>query len=94
MTLDEEALERWKVQHGRPADATVASLKDDPELVTEIQAGIDDANKAVSRAESIRRFRVLGTDLTEASGHLTPKLSVRRHLVTKDFGTEIEELYS
>jgi len=94
VTLDEEALERWKVEHGSPADATVASLKDDPELLTEIQAAIDDANEAVSRAESIRRFRVLGTDLTEASGHLTPKLSVRRHLVTKDFGTEIEELYS
>ncbi len=94
VSLEEEALQRWKVQHGRPAGATVASLRDDPGLVTEIQAAIDDANKAVSRAESIRRFRVLGTDLTEASGHLTPKLSVRRHLVTKDFGTEIEELYS
>ena len=94
LTLDEEALAHWKERHGKPADATVASLRDDPELVAEIQAAIDDANKAVSRAESIRRFRVLGTDLTEAGGHLTPKLSVRRYLVTKDFADEIEELYS
>ena len=93
LTLDDEALAHWKEQHGKPADATVASLRDDPELVAEIQAAIDDANKAVSRAESIRRFRVLGTDLTEAGGHLTPKLSVRRYLVTKDFANEIEELY-
>jgi long-chain acyl-CoA synthetase len=94
VTLDEEALQHWKQQHGKPADATIATLRDDPELVAEIQAAIDDANKAVSRAESIRRFRVLGTDLTEADGHLTPKLSVRRYLVTKDFATEIDALYS
>ena len=94
VTLDEEALEQWKEKHGRPAGATLASLRDDPELVAEIQAAIDDANKAVSRAESIRRFRVLGTDFTEAGGHLTPKLSVRRYLVTKDFATEIDALYS
>ncbi len=94
VTLDEEALEQWKDKHGKPAGATLASLRDDPELVAEIQAAIDDANKAVSRAESIRRFRVLGTDFTEAGGHLTPKLSVRRYLVTKDFATEIDALYS
>ena len=94
VTLDEEGLAHWKEQHGKLADATVASLTDDAELVAEIQAAIDDANKAVSRAESIRRFRVLGTDLTEAGGHLTPKLNIRRYLVTKDFATEIEALYS
>ena len=93
VTLDEEALQRWKEKHGK-AIATVASLRDDAELVAEIQAAIDDANNAVSRAESIRRFRVLGTDFTEAGGHLTPKLSLRRYLVTKDFATEIDALYA
>ncbi len=71
ITLDPEALEFWKKQHGRPADATPAELRDDPELIAEIQLAVDDANQAVSRAESIRRFRILGTDFTEDNGYLT-----------------------
>src|SRR6202035_3908808 len=55
VTLDPEALEFWKKQHGKPADATPADLASDTDLTAEIQAAVDDANKAVSRAESIRR---------------------------------------
>jgi long-chain acyl-CoA synthetase len=94
ITLDEEALEFWKKQHGRPADATPAQLSDDPELIAEIQLAVDDANKAVSRAESIRRFRILGTDFTEDNGYLTPSLKVRRHVVTEDFAAEIDAIYA
>jgi long-chain acyl-CoA synthetase len=93
VTLDPEALEFWKKQHGKPADATAADLADDPDLVAEIQVAVDDANKAVSRAESIRKFRILGTDFTEESGHLTPSLKVRRNVVAKDFAAEIAALY-
>jgi long-chain acyl-CoA synthetase len=94
ITLDPEALEHWKQQHGKPASATAAELATDPDLVAEIQAAVDDANKAVSRAESIRRFRVLGTDFTEDSGHLTPSLKIRRSVVLKDFAADIDALYS
>jgi len=94
VTLDLEALDFWKKQHGRPADATPAQLADDPELIAEIQLAVDDANKAVSRAESIRRFRILSTDFTEDNGYLTPSLKVRRHVVTKDFAAEIEAIYA
>jgi len=94
VTLDPEAFEHFKQRHGKPAEATPSDLADDADLLAEIQAAVDDANKAVSRAESIRKFRVLGTDFTEASGHLTPSLKVRRGIVTKDFGAEIEALYS
>jgi long-chain acyl-CoA synthetase len=93
ITLDEEGLEFWKKQHGRP-DATLADLRDDPELIAEVQLAVDDANKAVSRAESIRRFRILDTDFTEANGYLTPSLKVRRNMVTKDFAAEIEAIYA
>jgi long-chain acyl-CoA synthetase len=94
IALDDEALEHWKQQHGRPANATVVDLADDPELLAEIQAAVDDANQAVSRAESIRRFRILDADFTEESGHLTPSLKVRRNVVLKDFGPDIEALYA
>jgi long-chain acyl-CoA synthetase len=93
VTLDAEALEPWKKQHGKPAGATAADLADDPDLTAEIQAAVDDANQAVSRAESIRRFRVLDVDFTEENGYLTPSLKVRRGVVVKDFAADIEALY-
>ncbi len=94
VTLDTDALDFWKQQHGKPASATPSDLADDPELIAEVQAAVDDANKAVSRAESIRKFRILSSDFTEASGHLTPSLKVKRSVVMKDFAAEIEILYA
>ncbi|MGI9005100.1 MAG: AMP-dependent synthetase/ligase [Streptosporangiaceae bacterium] len=94
ITLDPEALEYWTSQHGKPAGATAADLAGDPELNSELQAAVDDANQAVSRAESIRKFLVLSADFTEESGHLTPSLKVKRNVVAKDYEQEIEALYS
>ena len=71
-----------------------SALTGDPDLIAELQAAVDDANKAVSRAESIRRFHVLDTDFTEQAGYLTPSLKLRRNVVTKDFADQIEALYS
>ncbi len=90
ITLDEEGLEFWRKQHGRPDGADVS---DDPELIADIQAAVDDANKAVSRAESIRRFRILPSDFTESNGYLTPSLKVRRNVVIKDYAADIDALY-
>jgi long-chain acyl-CoA synthetase len=94
VTLDPESLEHWKQQHGRPATATVAELAADPELIAEIQGAVDEANKAVSRAESIRKFAILAVDFTEETGHLTPSLKVKRSVVAADFAAQIEALYS
>jgi long-chain acyl-CoA synthetase len=93
VTIDTDALGFWKERRGRPATASLADLADDPDLVAEIQAAVDDANKAVSRAESIRRFRILSTDFTEQSGHMTPSLKVRRNVVARDFAAEIDAMY-
>jgi long-chain acyl-CoA synthetase len=94
ITLDPEAVRTWLARRNRPADTSLASLADDPDLIAELQTAVDDANKAVSRAESIRRFRVLATDFTEEAGYLTPSLKLRRSMVMKDFADEIEALYS
>jgi long-chain acyl-CoA synthetase len=94
ITLDPEAVRTWLARRNRPADTSLSQLTDDPDLIAELQAAVDDANKAVSRAESIRRFRVLDTDFTEQAGYLTPSLKLRRNIVTKDFADQIEALYS
>ncbi len=94
ITLDEEAAGPWQARHPRLAGASLAELAAAPELIAEIQTAVDEANKAVSRAESIRRFRVLPADFTERSGYLTPSLKVRRGVVAKDFAADIDALYS
>ena len=94
ITLDPEALGPWKQAHGKPADATVAALRDDPDLVADVQAAVDDANQAVSRAESIRKFRILDVDFTQEAGQLTVKLGIRRSVLLKDFAADIDALYA
>jgi long-chain acyl-CoA synthetase len=94
ITLDAEALDTWKERHGKPAGAAIASLRDDPELIAEVQNAVDDANKAVSRAESIRRFRILDVDFTQENGQLSAKMGIRRNVLLKDFAAEIDALYS
>jgi len=94
ITIDPEAFGPWKEKHGKPADGTVADLRNDPDLLADIQAAVDDANKAVSRAESIRRFRVLDVDFTQEQGHLSAKLGIRRSVLAKEFAGEIDALYS
>ena len=94
ITLDEEALGPWKEQHSVPADTPLESLRENPELIAAIQTAVDDANKAVSRAESIRRFRILDTDFTQEKGQLSAKLGIRRTVLMKDFATDVEALYS
>ena len=93
VTIDEEALPAWKEAHGKPKEAPVADLADDPDLRSEIQAAIDDANQAVSRAEAIRNFRILPSDFSVEGGQLTPSLKVKRSVVATECASEIEALY-
>jgi long-chain acyl-CoA synthetase len=94
ITIDREAFGPWKERHGKPAEATVADLREDPDLVASVQHAVDDANKAVSRAESIRKFRILQDDFTQEDGHLSAKLGIRRSVLAKEFAQDIEALYS
>jgi len=94
VTIDPEAFESWKARHGKPSDATVADLRDDPDLRAEVQEAVDDANKAVSRAEAIKKFRILDVDFTQEDGHLSAKLGIKRSVLAKEFASEIDALYS
>jgi long-chain acyl-CoA synthetase len=94
ITLDPEALGPWKERHGKPAGATVAELREDPDLIAAVQDAVDDANKAVSRAESIRKFRILDGDFTQEAGQLTVKLGIRRSVLMKDYAADVDALYS
>ena len=93
VTIDQDALKSW-VTNNKKDGASMTDLVNDPDLIAVVQTAVDDANKAVSKAESIRKFTILPTDFTIAGGHLTAKLSVKRHVVAKEFAKEIEALFT
>ena len=94
ITIDPESFPTWLEQAGRPAETELADVVDDPALHAVVQAAIDDANKAVSKAESIRKFTILPFDWTEATGQLTPSMKLKRNVVQKECADDIAALYS
>jgi len=94
VTLDEEALPGWLQRHGLPASTSVVEAAESPAVKAAVQELINRANQSVSQAEAIKSFRIVPSDFTEASGHLTPSMKVKRAQVMKDFENVIEEMYS
>ncbi|MFH9348481.1 AMP-dependent synthetase/ligase [Kitasatospora sp. NPDC017646] len=93
ITIDPDFFPKWKELNGKPATATVAELADDPDLLAALQSAVDDGNAAVSHAEAVKKFRLLDTEFSEESGHLTPSLKLKRNVVLKDYAAEVEALY-
>ncbi len=92
LAVDELALREWASDHG--LDATDPDeLLHHEQLRADLQAAVDEANRSVSKAESIREFAILPRDLTIESGELTPTLKVRRSVVAKTYESVVEELY-
>ncbi|MCR6031911.1 AMP-binding protein [Nocardioides sp. zg-579] len=92
VTLDREALPVWAEARGKSAD--IEELVDDADLRAEIEAAVEDANKAVSKAESIRKFSILTAEWTEEGGQLTPSLKLKRNVVMREFRSDVDALYS
>lgn len=93
IAIDPEAFDVWKSHHSKAAEASVEDLREDPDLVAEIELAIKDANQHVSHAESIRKFRILPCDFTVLTGELTPTLKVKRNVVAEKFADEIAAIY-
>jgi long-chain acyl-CoA synthetase len=93
ITVDQDMLKGWIAANGK-AGATIETLVNDPDLIAVIQTAVDDANKAVSKAESIRKFTILPKDFTIAGGQLTAKLSLKRHVIAEQYAAEITALFA
>ena len=94
ITIDTEAFPGWKERHHKDSEASVSDLVDDPDLRSEIELAVKEANQAVSKAEQIRKFRVLPVDFTEDTGELTPTLKVKRKIVAEKFAADIDALFA
>ena len=93
VTIDQEMLKGW-INANNKAGATIDTLVNDPDLIAVIQTAVDEANKAVSKAESIRKFVILPNDFTIAGGELTAKLSLKRHVIGQKYAAEITALFT
>ena len=93
ISLDAEMLPIWLANNGGNTAMTVAEAAASPIVLNEVQRAIDQVNKTVSKAESIRKFVVISSELTEASGHVTPSLKIKRAQVMKDFAPIIDDIY-
>ncbi|MFJ8442613.1 AMP-dependent synthetase/ligase [Kitasatospora griseola] len=97
LTLDPEAVEQFlRQQPPTPAARTVdvtSAVPAHPAVLASLAEAVQAVNSTVSRAESIRRVRVVGGDFTEERGLLTPSLKVRRQAVSTAYRRDIEQLY-
>lgn len=93
ISLDPEMLPIWLSNNGLDKNLTLAQAAKAPKVLAEIQVAIDRVNKNFSKAESIRKFTVIGQELSEESGHLTPSLKIKREVVLRDFAPAIDEIY-
>jgi long-chain acyl-CoA synthetase len=93
VSLDPEMLPIWLGNNGLDKGMTLAQASKEPKVIAEVQIAVDRVNKNFSKAESIRKFVILGQELSEESGHLTPSLKVKREIVLRDFSPVIEEMY-
>lgn len=94
VTIDPESFPGWLKQTGKPESSTIESMITDPDLVAEIQKAVDEANKAVSNAEAIKKFTILPVDWTEEGGQLTPSMKLKRNVVMKEYASEVDALYA
>ena len=93
ITLDREMLPGWLRNHGLP-EMDVVEASTNPQVLAALDRAVARTNRAVSRAESIRTYRVLTTDFTEANGLLTPSLKVKRNQVLREYADTIADIYA
>ncbi len=93
ITLDQDALPQI-LSANNIDQSPMADLVSDPNLRALVQKAVNSANEAVSNSEAIKKFSILLEDLTIDNGYLTPKMSIRRHLIVQDFAKDIDALYN
>ena len=94
ISLDEEAVKKWKANHNIPEHTSIKDLAKNAVLRSEIQDAVNQANQTVSHAEGIKKFRIVSRDFTEDKGEVTPSLKLKRFVVAKNFADDISWIYS
>ena len=91
--LDPEAAAVWATAHGKPG-ATPTELAADPDVIAEVQAGVDEINQQFAQVEQIKRFTLVGEEWLPDSDVLTPTSKLKRRGVNARYAAEIEAMYA
>jgi long-chain acyl-CoA synthetase len=91
VALDDDKLDEYAERHGLHGDP--AERRNDERIRDEVQQAVDDANKLVSRAESIREFAIVDRQFTADNDELTPTMKLRRGTIIEHFSADIESIY-
>ena len=94
VTIDPESWPAWLAQNSIPANTTIAEMTQDPRLTAVVQSAVDEANKAVSHAEAIKKFSIVPVDWTEEGGQLTPSLKIKRRVIMEEHASDVSSLYA
>jgi long-chain acyl-CoA synthetase len=92
LTLDPDEATKLAARIG--IDAQPETLARDPRVHAELQKEIDAVNQKLARIEQIKRFAILGHDLSQAEGELTPTLKVKRMVVYDKYADVFAALYA
>jgi long-chain acyl-CoA synthetase len=93
ISLDPEMVPVWAQSNGIEGEMTLAEATKNPQIHEELQRAVNEVNERFSQAEQVRAFEVLDVELTEASGHLTPSLKIKRNRVMEDFASQVGRIY-
>ncbi len=92
VTLDAEEVVPWAQQQGLPGD--LEALARHPDVRALVQAHLDKANEKYAQVEKVKKIAILGHDLSQETGELTPTLKVKRNVVNEKYRALFDELYA
>ena len=93
ISLDPEMVPVWAQGNGIEGEMSLADATKHPQIREELQRAVNEVNERFSQAEQVRAFEILDVELTEASGHLTPSLKIKRNRVMEDFAPQVGSIY-
>lgn len=93
ITLDPEFLAHWRGALSGQGDGQGREAREENAVRQEVARAVAAANTTVSRAESIRVFRVLPEPFDVANGLLTPSMKLRRDVIARRYAVEIDGMY-
>ncbi len=92
ITLDEETIAEFAASHGLPV--RIEQLADHPEVRALIEGEIDEVNARYAQVARIKKFAILGRELSVETGELTPTLKVKRNVIARQYADVVDALYA
>ncbi len=93
VVLDPDVAPVWAAQHGLEG-RSLPELAEHPDVIAEIEAGLEEVMAGFNNAERVKRVKVIGEEWLPDSDMLTPTSKLKRRGVNARYASEIEALYS